>query len=59
MKLSMLDYSKLILKKVSFDKRLFWKEYRKMRKRLNKNESVNLRNWVKMGFYSQDDLMIG
>jgi hypothetical protein len=57
MKLSMLDYSKLVLRKVSFDKRLFWKEYRKMCKRLTKDESINLRNWVKMKLYSPDRLV--
>jgi hypothetical protein len=45
-KLSMLEYSKIILSKISFDKKLFRKEYRKAFKYLNSNERAALRNWV-------------
>ena len=46
MKKSMLDYSKVILEKVSFDQRLFWKEYQKFCKVLNVRETMELRKWV-------------
>ena len=47
MKTSMLSDSKLILEKVSFDRKLFWKEYRKFVKLLEKPESNELRDWVR------------
>ncbi len=43
----MLAFSKQILKNVSFDKRLFWKEYRKVSRRMNRLESNHLREWIK------------
>jgi hypothetical protein len=46
-KLSMLDYSKVILSKISFDKKLFKKEYRKAFKYLDRNERAALKNWVR------------
>lgn len=45
-----LEYSKLILKKISFDRNLFEKEYRKARKLLGANEGSNLREWCKEEF---------
>lgn len=47
MKTSMFEYSKLILKKVSFNKTLFIKEYRKFFKMLPPEERNELRRWVK------------
>ncbi len=41
-----LKYNKLILEKVSFDKRIFWKEYRKSIGNLTEPESLALRLWV-------------
>jgi hypothetical protein len=41
-----LEYSKLILEKVSFDKRLFWKEYRKSFNHLTKSESAAFKYWI-------------
>ncbi len=41
-----LEYSKLILDKVSFDKRLFWKEYRKSIGNLTKSESLAFKYWL-------------
>ncbi len=38
-------YSKLILKKVSFDRQLMRKEFRKAIDILNKEESDNLKEW--------------
>ncbi len=46
-KLSMLEYSKVILSKITFDKRLFMKEYRKAIKYLNSGERDALKNWVR------------
>jgi hypothetical protein len=41
----MLDFSKMILEKVSFDKTLFLKELIKALKRIEPNEKVRLRAW--------------
>ncbi|HEX8039023.1 MAG TPA: hypothetical protein VF490_07715 [Chryseosolibacter sp.] len=46
-KLSMLEYSKIILSKISFDKRLFRKEYKKAFRYLDNNERTALRQWVR------------
>jgi hypothetical protein len=47
MKNSMLEYSKLILEKVSFDKRLFWKEYKKLSRSLVSSETHELKSWIR------------
>jgi hypothetical protein len=44
---SMLEYSKLILYKFTFDKTLFRKEYRKALRHLDKNERSLLSRWVR------------
>lgn len=44
---SMLDYCKLILKSVSFDQKLFRKEYRKALRWLSPLEIVSLKLWVR------------
>lgn len=41
-----LNYCKLILLKVSFSKKLFWKEYRKSRHILSESESHSLKRWM-------------
>ena len=41
-----LEYYKLILSKVSFDKSLLMKEYRKALKFLNPSEQQNLTSWL-------------
>jgi hypothetical protein len=46
-KLSMLEYSKVILSKISFDKKLFKKEYRKAFRYLDNDERTALKNWVR------------
>lgn len=46
-KLSMLEYSKTILSKISFDKRLFRKEYKKAFAYLDHHERTALRHWVR------------
>ncbi len=46
-KLSMLEYSKIILSKISFDKRLFRKEYKKAFRSLDSNERTALKQWVR------------
>ena len=46
-KLSMLEYSKVILSKISFDKKLFKKEYKKAFRYLDNDERVALKYWVR------------
>jgi hypothetical protein len=46
-KQSMLGYCKLILQKMSFNKKLFLKEYRKSLSYLNSEERNELRRWVR------------
>lgn len=46
MKMNMLAYSKLILKKVSFSKELFEREYRKALRLLPAREALSLQEWV-------------
>jgi len=46
----MLDYCKTILKAVSFDRRLFKKEYRKALLWLSNDEAKELRFWVRREF---------
>ncbi|EAR14551.1 MULTISPECIES: hypothetical protein [Robiginitalea] len=43
---SMLEYTKTVLQKVSFDARLFSRELQKAIKRLLPNELEELRNWL-------------
>lgn len=46
-KLSMLEYSKIILSKISFDRRLFRKEYKKAFRYLDVDERIALKQWVR------------
>lgn len=46
-KSSMLEYSKLILSKMTFDKKLFGKEVRKAFRYLNADERRQLIEWVR------------
>lgn len=46
-KLSMLEYSKIILSKISFDKTLFRKEYKKAFRCLDNNERTALKQWAR------------
>lgn len=48
MKTTMLEYLKVILRKVSFDKRLFRKEYRKSLRMLGADDARALRQWIRM-----------
>ncbi len=43
----MLEYVKMILKKVSFDRKLLRKEYRKSLRWLSKNEAEELKSWAR------------
>jgi hypothetical protein len=43
----MLDYCKLILMKMSFDRSLFRKEYRKTFAYLNETEQQELKKWLR------------
>lgn len=47
----MLDYCKLILKCVSFDKKLFKKEYRKALRWLSPLEVISLKLWLRENHY--------
>ncbi len=47
MKISMLEYFKIVLNKVSFDRKLFRKEYRKSLSWLTKDEANELKNWLR------------
>lgn len=44
---SMLGYCKMVLRKMSFSKKLFLKEYRKSLTWLNPHERVELKKWVR------------
>lgn len=46
-KTTMLEYSKIILERVSFNRKLFLKEYRKLSRQLADDEIIELRTWVK------------
>jgi len=43
----MLEYCKIILVKISFNKRLFRKEYRKTFSYLDPNEHNELKKWIR------------
>ena len=43
----MFEYTKIILQKVSFDRRLFMKEYRKAQSFLQPQEVQELRVWLR------------
>ncbi len=47
MKTTMLQYSKIILSKVSFDRKLFRKEYRKFITLLTEPDRQQLKSWLK------------
>ncbi len=49
-KITMLNYCKLIITKVSFNEQLFWKEYNKSLEVLDKYEGLKFREWVKNYF---------
>lgn len=46
-KTSMLEYSKIILSKITFDRKLFLKECRKAFKRLDSSERTVLKQWIR------------
>lgn len=46
----MLEYAKVVLKKVSFDRKLFMKEYRKFIRLLPASEVAELIRWRQMNF---------
>ena len=50
MKMSMLDYCKVILEKVHFDQTLFHKEYRKSMRWLSHEERKHLQEWKAQRF---------
>lgn len=48
-KVSMLEYSKTILSKFRFNRKLFLKEYRKALRYLGSQERLVLKHWVRTG----------
>ena len=54
----MLDFSKKILKKVSFDKNLFKKELAKSIRWLSKKEIVALKIWALTSFAQYKDITL-
>jgi hypothetical protein len=61
-RVSMLDYCKMILEKLSFNKKLFKKEYLKSFKRLKPAEGIALIKWVRerfgSGIFSSTKLLV-
>lgn len=53
-KRSMLEYCKLILEKLSFNRRLFFKEYRKSLTFISPEQRPELRRWVRERFRSAE-----
>ena len=53
---SMLEYSKTVLKKVSFDTKLFCKELEKAISRLLPEEIEELKNWLKQFITDKPEL---
>lgn len=58
MSVSMLEYSKLILSKVSFDVKLFKKEFEKAVRKLLPTEIKELVEWIKIEFKGQPVLEV-
>jgi len=54
----MLDYTKMILSKVSFDVRLFQKEFEKALNKLLPTEIHELIEWIKVEFKDQPVLLV-
>jgi hypothetical protein len=54
----MLEYCKIILAKISFDRRLFRKEYRKTFNYLDTNEHNELKKWIREKMKTGDDLFL-
>ena len=48
--MSMLEYAKMVLSKVAFDKGLFVKEFRKFMKLLSSEEARELTYWQSMNY---------
>jgi len=48
MKTTMLEYSKIILRKVCFDRKLFKKEFKKTLQWLSEQESKALKDWLRL-----------
>ncbi|QOI97074.1 MAG: hypothetical protein HRU69_06010 [Flammeovirgaceae bacterium] len=55
-KISMLDYTKIIIAKVAFDRRLLLKEFRKSQAWLADRERSELYRWMKQHGYLPDSL---
>jgi hypothetical protein len=49
-KIGMMEYCKIILKKISFNRKLFLKEYRKSFRYLAFDEQAQFRKWARQNF---------
>ena len=54
----MLEFSKKILQKVSFDKKLFRKELQKSARWISKNEMITLKVWALTTFAQYKDTIL-
>ncbi len=54
MNISFLEYYKIILEKVSFDKHLFSKEYQKALRYMDNNEVMRLEKWLREKGYKSE-----
>jgi hypothetical protein len=57
-KQSMFEYCKIVLVKISFDERLFRKEYRKTFNYLDVDEHKELKKWIREKFKTDDRLFL-
>lgn len=53
----MLEYTKMVLQKVSFDKNLFAKELYKSLQWLQKSEIIALQAWLVISFVTYNDVI--
>lgn len=54
LKTSMLEYCKIILRKISFNRKLFRKEYRKSFRYLAPDEQIHFRKWAREFIRNQE-----
>ncbi len=53
METTLLEYSKIILTKISFDESLFQKEFKKALKKLRPEERHELKSWAREYYFSE------
>ncbi len=57
-KISMLEYAKIIIGKVAFDRQLLLKEFQKLQARLADAERIELHKWMKQHGYLPEALSV-